>query len=211
MSYAAAILMVCVAGELLPQYSLLVAIVVGVVLSAFGFAYTFARNSQLAPPLSGEEHCSTAVRSAAQEMKLGVLGRWYHIFTARGFLFFGTASSLYKIFKAHAQVNERLQFTTHISPCTTIHAIHQHHTTVHVALHHAPPETTHRPQPHTTHRTPHLHTMPTHNLTTHRTPYMTIKTTPVTSTHTITPTHHTSYLTPHTSPHPTTTPHTTPL
>mmetsp|Transcript_23205 Transcript_23205/g.55929 ORF Transcript_23205/g.55929 Transcript_23205/m.55929 type:complete len:1314 (-) Transcript_23205:373-4314(-) len=97
-----------IAGELLPQYSLLVAILVGVVLSAFGFAYTFARNSKLSPPRSGEQHSSLAVRSAAQEMKLGVLGRWYYIFSAHGFVFFGTASSLYRSFKAHCAESQKL-------------------------------------------------------------------------------------------------------
>lgn len=88
-------------GELTPQYSLLIAILIGTILAAFGFAYTFAKRSTLSPPVSGEAHCSTAVRSAAQEMKLGVLGRWYHIFPAHGFLFFGSASRLYRMFKEH--------------------------------------------------------------------------------------------------------------
>lgn len=72
-----------IAGELQPQYGLLIAIIVGIILSLGGFAYEFVHKSLLAPPISGEEHCSTAVRSAAQEVKLGVLGRWYHIFTAQ--------------------------------------------------------------------------------------------------------------------------------
>ena len=54
---------------------------------------------------SGEEHCSSAVRSARQLLKLAVLGRWYHIFTAQGYLFFGTASRLYRQFKEHTEAS----------------------------------------------------------------------------------------------------------
>ena len=37
----------------------------------------------------------------AQEMKLGVLGVWYHIFSSQGYIFFGTASTLHRMFQAH--------------------------------------------------------------------------------------------------------------
>ena len=34
-------------------------------------------------------------------MKLGVLGVWYHIFSSQGYIFFGTASALHRMFQAH--------------------------------------------------------------------------------------------------------------
>ena len=51
------------------------------------------------------KHCSTATRSAAQEAKLGVLGVWYHIVRAQGYIFFGTASRLHRLTKVHIQTN----------------------------------------------------------------------------------------------------------
>ena len=88
-----------VVGEYAPRFALLVALGTGIVLAAFGFAFQFARKAKLSPPTSGELHTSTAIRSAAQEMKLGVLGCWFHIFEAQGYIFFGTASSLYRLFQ----------------------------------------------------------------------------------------------------------------
>ena len=89
------------AGELLPQFGLLLAICVGIVLSSLSFAFKFAKKSKLQDPISGYDYSSTAVRSAAQEMKLGVLGCWYHIFPCSGYLFFGTSANLHRRFKQH--------------------------------------------------------------------------------------------------------------
>ena len=36
-------------------------------------------------------------------MKLGVLGVWYHIFSSQGYIFFGTASALHRMFQAHVR------------------------------------------------------------------------------------------------------------
>ena len=52
------------------------ALLAGVVWAAVAFAIHFAAKSELRPIIRGEEHSSSAVRSAAQEMKLGVLGTW---------------------------------------------------------------------------------------------------------------------------------------
>lgn len=90
-----------VTGEVLPQYALLIAIVSGLVWGLFAFAVHFARKSVTTASISGDQHCSTAIRSAAQEAKLGVLGVWYHIFSAQGYIFFGTASKLHRMFQAH--------------------------------------------------------------------------------------------------------------
>ena len=96
-----------VAGEIVPSYGLLIAIGAGLVWGLVAFAVHFARKSgsaagaSEAPMLSGEAHCSTAIRSAAQEAKLGVLGVWYHIVRAHGYIFFGTASRLHRLVKAH--------------------------------------------------------------------------------------------------------------
>ena len=89
------------AGELLPQFGLLFAIVVGIAISTLSFALKFAKKSKLHDAISGYDYSSTAVRSAAQEMKLGVLGCWYHIFRLDGYIFFGTSATLYKRFKDH--------------------------------------------------------------------------------------------------------------
>ena len=97
-----------IAGELLPQYGLLIAFVVGIVLSAFGFAFKFAKTSKLADSVPGYDYSSTAIRSAAQEMKLGVLGCWYHIFPCSGYMFFGTSALLYNRFKSHVVDLQRL-------------------------------------------------------------------------------------------------------
>lgn len=97
-----------IAGELLPQYGLLIAFVVGIVLSAFGFAFKFAQTSKLADSVPGYDYSSTAIRSAAQEMKLGVLGCWYHIFPCSGYMFFGTSALLYNKFKSHVVDLQRL-------------------------------------------------------------------------------------------------------
>jgi len=41
-------------------------------------------------------------------MKLGVLGVWYHIFSSQGYIFFGTASALHRMFQAHVRaIGER--------------------------------------------------------------------------------------------------------
>ena len=90
-------------GEALPQFGLLIAIVSGLVFGLFSFAVHFARKSITTESISGEQHCSTAIRSASQEAKLGVLGVWYHIFAAQGYIFFGTASKLHRMFKQHVQ------------------------------------------------------------------------------------------------------------
>ena len=59
-----------IAGELLPSLGLLIAIATGVVCGLVGFAAHYARKSGgglgATPIISGEEHCSTAIRSAAQ-------------------------------------------------------------------------------------------------------------------------------------------------
>ena len=62
------------------------------------------------------KHCSTATRSAAQEAKLGVLGIWYHIVRAQGYIFFGTASRLHRLTKVHIQTNNPAS-PMHL-PCT---------------------------------------------------------------------------------------------
>jgi len=92
-----------VMSELLPQFGLLIAIVSGLVFGLFSFAVHFARKSITTESIPGEQHCSTAIRSASQEAKLGVLGVWYHIFAAQGYIFFGTASKLHRMFKQHVQ------------------------------------------------------------------------------------------------------------
>mmetsp|Transcript_39080 Transcript_39080/g.85892 ORF Transcript_39080/g.85892 Transcript_39080/m.85892 type:complete len:686 (-) Transcript_39080:40-2097(-) len=95
-------------SELLPQFGLLIAIIVGLVWAAIAFAIHFARKSnqliRADASISGANHCSTAVRSATQEMKLGIIGVWFHIFKlgdTSGYIFFGTASRLYELFKEH--------------------------------------------------------------------------------------------------------------
>ena len=90
-----------IVGEFSPAFALLVALVVGCVLSAFGFAFKFARMATLAQPISGDYIVSSAIRSAPQEMKLGVLGCWFCVFPVQGYVFFGTASSLYTLFREH--------------------------------------------------------------------------------------------------------------
>ena len=69
-----------IAGELAPSYGLLIAISTGLILGLVGFAVHYARKSGGGlgshPIISGEAHCSTAIRSAAQEAKLGILGVW---------------------------------------------------------------------------------------------------------------------------------------
>ena len=54
------------------------AIAAGLAWATVSFAIIYARESQINPPISGTDHCSTALRSSAQEMKLGVIGSWYH-------------------------------------------------------------------------------------------------------------------------------------
>lgn len=80
---------------------LLIAIAAGLVWASFSFAYLFARKSKHTPPISGADHCSSAIRSAPQEMKLGVVGSWYHIFSLEGYIFFGTASRFHRMVKKH--------------------------------------------------------------------------------------------------------------
>mmetsp|Transcript_37331 Transcript_37331/g.82110 ORF Transcript_37331/g.82110 Transcript_37331/m.82110 type:complete len:1254 (-) Transcript_37331:421-4182(-) len=100
------------AGEMIPEFGLLIAIVVGLFLSTFAFAAHFARKSDalndkagsndLTPgSISGTNHASTAIRSPAQEMTLGIVSIWYHVIHAKGYVFFGTASKLYATMKAH--------------------------------------------------------------------------------------------------------------
>ena len=79
------------------------ALLAGVVWAAVAFAIHFAAKSDLRPIICGEEHSSSAVRSAAQEMKLGVLGTWYAILRVDGFIFFGTATRVVKLFKQHLE------------------------------------------------------------------------------------------------------------
>ena len=56
--------------------------------------------------ISGEVHCSSAYRSAAQEAKLGVLGVWYTIMRLdHSYIFFGTAALLHRRFKSHIAQN----------------------------------------------------------------------------------------------------------
>ena len=90
-----------VAGELMPQFGLLLAIGAGFLLCLIGFTYRFTATCTIAAPISGYDYSSTAVRSFSQEMKLGVLGCWYHIFPCSGYLFFGTSATLYNQFKQH--------------------------------------------------------------------------------------------------------------
>ena len=97
-------------GEYIPQYGLLIAIGSGMIWGLVMFAVRFAKASDLGSSrvISGEIHCSTAIRSAAQEMKLGVLGVWYTIFKSGTgvYIFFGTAALLYRRFKAFVAENQ---------------------------------------------------------------------------------------------------------
>ena len=96
-------------GEYLPQLGLLIAIASGLVWGLVAFAVHFARRSQASKgqlTISGEIHCSSAYRSAAQEAKLGVLGLWYTIMKLEAsYIFFGTAALLHRRFKAHIAQN----------------------------------------------------------------------------------------------------------
>ena len=69
-----------IAGELLPSLGLLIAIATGVVCGLVGFAAHYARKSGgglgATPIISGEEHCSTAIRSAAQVSACVITG-WH--------------------------------------------------------------------------------------------------------------------------------------
>mmetsp|Transcript_2425 Transcript_2425/g.4091 ORF Transcript_2425/g.4091 Transcript_2425/m.4091 type:complete len:1254 (+) Transcript_2425:103-3864(+) len=100
-----------IAGEIAPQFGLLVALLIGLLLAALSFAVHFARrmhhNELDLGTIPGEEHCSTAIRSASQEMKLGVLAIWYHIIQARGYIFFGSAARLYQLLKNHIKTMSR--------------------------------------------------------------------------------------------------------
>ena len=82
---------------------LVVAIGTGLVWATVSFTVMYARKSKLHPPISGSDHCSTALRSAAQEMKLGVIGAWcaprltsprYHALGSSAHLPLGTIHSL---------------------------------------------------------------------------------------------------------------------
>ena len=101
-----------VAGEIVPSLGLLIAIAAGLIWGLIAFAVHFARKSASraqarAALISGEVHCSTAIRSAAQEAKLGVLGVWYTIVVAQGYIFFGTAARLHRIVKGHVASMKR--------------------------------------------------------------------------------------------------------
>jgi SulP family sulfate permease len=100
-----------VTGEYLPQYGLLISMVAGMLWGLFTFVVQFARHTSnhSYTAISGEGHCSSAIRSAAQETKLGILGVWFSILKcSSSYVFFGTASLLYKKTKDHVTDNRKL-------------------------------------------------------------------------------------------------------
>ena len=90
--------------QYLPRYGLLISIGAGLLWGLVSFVIHFARhaaNSSLTV-ISGEAHSSSAIRSATQETKLGVLGIWYTILKCPvSYIFFGTASLLYRTCVKH--------------------------------------------------------------------------------------------------------------
>ena len=97
-----------IGGEYLPQYGLLISIGSGLLWGLIAFVIQFARHSAISSltAISGEAHCSSAIRSATQETKLGVLGVWYTILKCPvSYIFFGTASILYRNCVKHVDDN----------------------------------------------------------------------------------------------------------
>mmetsp|Transcript_9887 Transcript_9887/g.21422 ORF Transcript_9887/g.21422 Transcript_9887/m.21422 type:complete len:1286 (+) Transcript_9887:334-4191(+) len=80
---------------------LLVVFILGIVLSTFEFMFAFMHKAK--PPVirSGDECCSSAVRSEKHDTQLAVMSPWFQIFSVESFVFFGTANNLYQQLKAN--------------------------------------------------------------------------------------------------------------
>jgi len=80
---------------------LLVVFILGIVLSTFEFMFAFMHKAK--PPMirSGDECCSSAVRSEKHDTQLAVMSPWFQVFSVDSFVFFGTANNLYQQLKAH--------------------------------------------------------------------------------------------------------------
>jgi len=74
--------------------SLLIAVIVGLVLSAIIFMVQYSRVSVIREVRSGKDCKSTVIRSYAEQRLVERLGSRYAILELQGFIFFGTASQV---------------------------------------------------------------------------------------------------------------------
>ncbi len=86
-------------------HSLLIAVIAGCVLSAFGFIYQYARVSVVRDTLSGQDFQSAVVRPYAEQRLVERLGKRYAVIELEGYIFFGSAGQIVNLARRIAMAN----------------------------------------------------------------------------------------------------------
>jgi len=103
------IVLVNAVSELYVTWSLLIAVIVGLLLATVIFMVQYSRVSVIRDEISGKDFSSTVVRSYAEQRLVERLGVRYIILELQGFLFFGTARQVLDWIKTKEKENSRLK------------------------------------------------------------------------------------------------------
>jgi len=95
--------------ELYVTWSLLIAVIVGLLLATLIFMVQYSRVSVIRDVISGKDYSSTVVRSYAEQSLVERLGVRYVILELQGFLFFGTGRQVLDWCKKKDRVNRSLE------------------------------------------------------------------------------------------------------
>jgi len=96
-------------AELFVTWSLLIAVVVGLLLATVIFMVQYSRVSVIRDVMSGKDFSSTVVRSYGEQSLVERLGIRYIILELQGFLFFGTARQVLDWVKKKDEANNALE------------------------------------------------------------------------------------------------------
>jgi len=102
------IVLVNAVSEIYVTWSLLIAVIVGLLLATIIFMVQYSRVSVIRDVISGKDFSSTVVRSYAEQSLVERLGVRYMILELQGFLFFGTARQVLDWVKQKDKSNSAL-------------------------------------------------------------------------------------------------------
>jgi len=103
------IVLVNAVAEIYVTWSLLIAVIVGLLLATVIFMVQYSRVSVIRDVISGKDFSSTVVRSYAEQSLVERLGVRYIILELQGFLFFGTARQVLDWTNTQENENSRLK------------------------------------------------------------------------------------------------------